>query len=133
MGGRSVGVLDIDGDRRLDLLVAEDSWTGGRTRLFRNTGGLSFTDHTAAAGLPADLPGLGVVTCDLNGDTWPDIFVSQANRLFIARGDGTYREGGSAPFSYPPINREASPCGVACGDPDAVCCGGIKCSFGKRY
>ena len=118
MGGRSVGVLDVDGDGLLDLLVAEDKWTGRRTRLFRNKGALAFEDVTAKAGLPADLPGLGVGTPDLNLDGWPDIFVAQANRLFLSRGDGTYREGGSKALQYEPINREASPCGVAFGDLD---------------
>ena len=118
MGGRSIGVLDFDGDGLLDLLVAEDKWTEHHTRLFRNRGKLQFEDVTAQAGLPADLPGLGVITPDLNLDGWPDIFVSQANRLFLSRGDGTYREGGSRAFQYEPINREASPCGVACGDLD---------------
>ncbi|NQT86232.1 CRTAC1 family protein, partial [bacterium] len=118
MGGRSVGVLDVDGDALLDLLVTEGKWAGSHTRLFRNTGRLRFEDITAKAGLPAPLPGLGVVTPDLNLDGWPDIFVSQANRLFLSRGDGTYREGGSEALQYPPINREASPCGVAFGDLD---------------
>jgi len=118
MGGRSVGVLDFDGDGLLDLLVAEDGWTGRRTRLFRNKGKLAFEDVTAKVGLPDDLPGLGVITPDLNEDGWPDIFVSQANRLFLSRGDGAYREAGSKAFQYEPINREASPCGVAFGDLD---------------
>ncbi|MFP4058471.1 MAG: CRTAC1 family protein [Candidatus Brocadiia bacterium] len=118
MGGRSIGVLDFDGDGLLDLLVTEDKWTGRHTRLYRNKGDLQFEDVTAKAGLPADLPGLGVITPDLNLDGWPDIFVSQANRLFLSQGDGTYREGGSQAFHYEPINREASPCGVACGDLD---------------
>ncbi|MBL7222914.1 MAG: CRTAC1 family protein [Candidatus Brocadiae bacterium] len=118
MGGRSIGVLDFDGDGLLDLLVAEDKWTERHTRLFRNRGTLQFEDVTARAGLPSDLPGLGVITPDLNLDGWPDIFVSQANRLFLSRGDGTYREAGSDAFQYPPINREASPCGVAFGDLD---------------
>lgn len=118
MGGRSVGLLDFDGDGLLDLLIAEDRWTGARSRLFRNAGGLAFEDVTAAAGLPDSLPGLGVITPDLNEDGWPDIFVSDANRLFLSRGDGRYREGGSEAFQYERINREASPCGVSCGDLD---------------
>jgi hypothetical protein len=44
--------------------------------------------------------------------------VSGSNRLFLSRGDGTYREGGSAAFQYRPINNEATPCGVAAGDLD---------------
>lgn len=116
MGGRSIGVLDYNADRLLDLLVAEDKWTGRQTRLFRNVGKLRFQDVSEKAGLPTELPGLGVITPDLNEDGWPDIFVSQANRLFLSKGDGTYREYDSKVFQYEPINREASPCGVAFGD-----------------
>jgi len=116
LGGRSVGVLDFDGDGLLDLLVTLDGWTGGGTRLFRNRGGLAFEDATARAGLPPKLVGLGVVTPDLTGDGRPDIFVSQSNRLFLSQADGTYREGGSEALQYKPINREAVPAGVACGD-----------------
>lgn len=116
MGGRSVGVLDFDGDGLLDLLVAEDKWTGSRTRLFRNLGKLRFDDVSNRVGLPNNLPGLGVITPDLNQDGWPDIFVSQANRLFLSNGDGTYRQAGSDAFQYEPVNNEDSPCGVAFGD-----------------
>ena len=118
MGGRSIGVLDFDGDGRLDLLVAGDRWTGGRTRLFRNRGALAFEDATAAAGLPAELPALGVATPDLNGDGRGDILIAQANRLFLSKGDGTYREdvAASKALRYAPVNREDSPCGVAFGD-----------------
>jgi len=118
MGARSVGVLDFDGDGLLDLFVTEDWWTGGHSRLFRNKGNLDFEDATSDAGLPDDLPGLGVITPDLNRDGWPDVFVSQANRLFLSQRDGTYHESGSEAFQYKPINREASPCGVAFGDVD---------------
>ena len=44
MGGRSIGVLDYDGDGLLDLLVTEDKWTGRRTRLLRNRGGFHFDE-----------------------------------------------------------------------------------------
>ncbi|OHB75889.1 MAG: hypothetical protein A2Z25_22380 [Planctomycetes bacterium RBG_16_55_9] len=116
MGGRSIGVLDYDGDGLLDLLVAEDKWTGGRTRLLRNVGHLRFEDVSARIGLPSDLPGLGVITPDLNEDGRPDIFVSQANRLFLSHSDATYSPADSSVFQYEPINREAAPCGVAFGD-----------------
>ncbi|MFO8015319.1 MAG: CRTAC1 family protein [Phycisphaerae bacterium] len=118
LGGRSVGVLDFDGDGLLDLLVTVDGWTGGGTRLYRNAGGLAFEDVTERAGLPADLAALGVVTPDLTGDGRPDIFVTQSNRLFLSQADGTYREGGSEALQYEPVNREAAPAGVACGDVD---------------
>jgi len=118
MGARSVGVLDYDGDGMLDLLVTEDKWTGGHSRLLRNKGNLAFEDVTAKAGLPDHLPGLGVIAPDLNRDGWPDIFVSQANRLFLSRGNGTYTEADSDAFHYDPLNREDTPCGVAFGDLD---------------
>ena len=118
MGGRSVGVLDFDGDGLLDLLVGGDRWTGSRTRLFRNKGKLAFEDAGAKAGLPEDLPGLGVLTPDFNGDGRPDIFISQANRMFLSKGDGTYVESKAASKSlqYEPLGREDTPCGAAFGD-----------------
>jgi len=118
MGGRSVGVLDFDGDGLLDLLVGGDRWTGSETRLFRNRGKLAFEDVSAKAGLPEDLPGLGVLTPDFNGDGFPDIFISQANRMFLSKGDGTYIESKQASKSlqYEPLGREDSPCGAALGD-----------------
>lgn len=116
MGARSIGVLDYDGDGLLDLLVAEDEWTGRRTRLLRNAGALRFEDVSAKVGLPADLPGLGVITPDLNEDGRPDIFVAEANRLFLSKGDATYSQADSSVFQYERINGEAAPCGVAYGD-----------------
>ena len=128
MGARSVGVFDFDGDGLLDLLVAGDTWTGGRTRLFRNGGKLAFADVTAAAGLPEKLPALGVVTADLNADGWPDVLVAGANRVFLSQRDGTFREAPAASkdLQYAPLGREDTPCGVAVcdvdrdGDPDLV-------------
>lgn len=116
MGARSIGVLDYDGDGLLDLLVAEDEWTGRRTRLLRNAGALRFEDVSAKVGLPAELPGLGVITPDLNEDGRPDIFVAEANRLFLSKGDAIYSRADSSVFQYERINREAAPCGVAYGD-----------------
>ena len=59
-GARSVGVVDFDGDSRLDLLVTEDRWSGGSTALFRNEGGLTFADVTTESGLPDDVHALGI-------------------------------------------------------------------------
>jgi hypothetical protein len=116
MGARSIGVLDYDGDGLLDLLVAEDEWTGRRTRLLRNAGALRFEDVSVKVGLPSDLPGLGVITPDLNEDGRPDIFVAEANRLFLSKGDAAYSHADSSVFQYERINGEAAPCGVAYAD-----------------
>ena len=63
--------------------------------LFRNNGDGTFDDVTAKAGV--DLPGkaLGVVTGDINGDGFADIYVANdavANFLFKNQGDGTFEE-----------------------------------------
>ena len=42
-GGRSVGVLDVDADGLLDLVLTEDRWSGGASVLLHNEGELPFT------------------------------------------------------------------------------------------
>ena len=116
MGGRSIGVLDYDGDGALDLFIAEDRYRGGHSRLYRNTGGLRFTDVTAAAGFPDTLAGLGVATADVDGDSDVDIFVAGDNRLFLDIGDGF--EEARGPFDWPPVGDEDDPAGAAFGDVD---------------
>jgi hypothetical protein len=88
IGGRSVGVLDIDADGMLDLVIVEDRYRGGRSRLYRNLGDLRFEDVTGSLGFPDDVHGLGVATGDLNGDGHTDLFVSGSNRLFAGNGGG---------------------------------------------
>ena len=95
--GRSVTVLDFDGDGRLDILQGESLFydTHKRSRLFRNLGGRSFEDVSDAAGLPPGVPGLGVACGDVNNDGWPDIFLTSIqgdNRLFLNDGHGGFRE-----------------------------------------
>ena len=70
LGGRSVAVLDHDGDGLLDLLLLQDRYGGGSSRLLRNPGrlGRPWTDITASAGLPLDLEGFSAATADLDGD-----------------------------------------------------------------
>jgi hypothetical protein len=88
IGGRSLGVLDFDGDGRLDLFVVEDIYEGGSSKLYRNLGDFRFEDVTRAVGLPPDVDGLGVATGDVNLDGVTDLFVGGSNRLFIGTGDG---------------------------------------------
>ena len=100
-GGRSATVLDFDGDGLLDLLVGEDplpGYNGSKTkssRLFRNRGDLRFEDVSRTAGLPAEIPGLGVAVGDVNNDGWPDFFLAShrgGNVLFLNDGKGKFRE-----------------------------------------
>ena len=116
-GGRSIGVLDADGDGLLDLVLVEDRWSGGSTVLYRNQGGLRFADATAAFGLPTDVHGLGVSTADLDGDRRPDLFVSGSNRLFLNTG-GRFDEQTGDGFTWPTYGDEDDPAGVAAGDLD---------------
>ncbi len=129
-GGRSVAVFDFDGDGLLDLLVGEDPYPGYNgstthsTRLFRNRGNLQFEDVTQQAGIPADIPGLGVAAGDVNNDGWPDLFIAchgDGNRLFVNDGQGRYREAPDSPqlFRWEAAGQEGGDnmiCGVALGD-----------------
>lgn len=125
-GGRSACVLDYDGDGLLDLLVGEDPLPGYNgsqtksTRLFRNLGDLKFRDVSRESGIPEGLPGLGVASADVNGDTWPDVFIAShqgGNRLLINE-RGKFREVESAreTFHWPDAGGDNMVCGVCFGD-----------------
>jgi len=63
-------------------------------RLYHNAGNGRFTDVTIASGIAQAFgPALGVIAADLNGDGWPDLFVTndeQENLLWINQKDGTF-------------------------------------------
>lgn len=127
-GGRSAAALDFDGDGLLDLLVGEDPLPGyngsstASSRLFRNLGDLQFEDASRDAGLPADIPGLGVAAADFNNDGWPDIFLASSgeagNRLFVNDGSGRFDEspGSREVFAWPEARGDNMVCGVCAGD-----------------
>lgn len=115
LGGRGVGVLDYDGDGRLDLFVAEDRYTGGSSILLRNLGDFEFEEVTEEAGLPDDVHGFGVGAADLTGDGRPDLFVAGSNRLFVNR-DGAFAEVETSTFDTEAYSDEDDITGVAIGD-----------------
>src|SRR5215213_5643815 len=95
VGGRSIAVLDYNDDGLLDLFITQDRFEGGQSSLLRNKGGFQFVDATTSAGLPTNIEGFGVSAKDLTGDGHGDLYVVGSNRLFIAKGDGTFREIGA--------------------------------------
>jgi len=123
--GRSVCLLDFDGDKRIDLLIGEGVYYGSkrRSRLMRNLGGMKFADVTGPAGLP-DMPALGVAAGDFNGDGWPDIFLAArngGNRLLMNNGKGKFAPAvndlqNRKVFSWDFPSGDDSTAGVAAGD-----------------
>ncbi|TAE62025.1 MAG: CRTAC1 family protein, partial [Bacteroidetes bacterium] len=106
--------FDYDGDGDLDCFVLNNSFKTpdrielysqaregidemGGDRLYRNDAG-HFTDVTQQAGIYSSAIGfgLGVSVSDVNGDMWPDIYISndfwERDYLYINQGNGTFSE-----------------------------------------
>ena len=115
LGGRSIGVLDYDGNGLLDLFIVEDIYEGGSSRLYRNLGDFRFEDATSAAGLPLDISGLGLATGDVNNDGRTDLFVGGSNRLFTGDGQG-FAEVSSDVFEWDTYGEEDLVAGAVFGD-----------------
>src|SRR5213079_15780 len=67
------------------------------SKLYRNNGDGTFTDVSRQAGILEQVGyGLGVVVADVNGDGWPDIYVSNDvapnDVLYINNEDGTFTD-----------------------------------------
>ncbi len=94
-----VNTLENKGSRQLyasDWPIA-DFLKGGDDKLLRNDNG-HFTDVTRQAGIYGSLIGfgLGVTVGDVNGDNWPDLYVSndffERDYLYVNQKNGTFHE-----------------------------------------
>jgi enediyne biosynthesis protein E4 len=67
-------------------------------RLYHNLGHGKFEDVTAKSGFGrAPGKGMGISIADFNDDGWQDVFIAndtEANQLFVNKGDGTFEERG---------------------------------------
>lgn len=99
-----VALLDFDGDGDLDVFLVNGGVWLDQTpdapfpghALFRNDGGLRFTDVAAAAGVRGESGdyGMGVAAADLEGDGDQDLLVTGLgrNRLYVNEGKGHFIE-----------------------------------------
>lgn len=100
MGG-GVGLLDYDGDGRLDVYAVQGGpfppvrgASSEGDRLFRNQGDGAFKDVTARAGVGGFARGYGhgVAVGDIDNDGFPDLFITRwrGYSLYHNKGDGTF-------------------------------------------
>lgn len=122
--GRGLAALDYDGDGLLDLLLCEQYYspkvkTGAL--LLRNKGKHQFEAVLEAAGLPKGFGGLGVAAADVNGDGWPDVFLTHGggeHKLLLNDGKGKFGEaaGTADVFRWKLDGPEDTPAGVCIAD-----------------
>lgn len=99
--GSGGGFLDFDNDGDLDLYLVNGApmpgWSGtGRpaNALYRNDGGVRFTDVTAQSGTGDTGYGMGICAGDVNNDGFVDLYVANfgPNVLYLNAGDGTFTD-----------------------------------------
>lgn len=97
-----VALIDYDGDGDLDIycvqaggILAGDRSEAPTNQLYRNDGGLHFTDVTESAAVGDQGYGMGASCCDIDRDGDIDLFVSNVGKdvLYINAGDGTFEDG----------------------------------------
>lgn len=98
---RPSGVSTVDYDNDGDLDVYIGAYMTGINKLYRNDGGFTFTDVTAAAGIELSCPGMAAAWGDYNQDGQIDLYYAvrtltngdpTKNQLFRNNGDGTFTD-----------------------------------------
>ena len=96
LNGSGVAMADVDADGRPDVFLAGYA---GASRLWRNLGGWTFSDVTAAAfpaGLLAGLEATGATFADVDGDGDADLLLNtlgQGTRILLNDGAGHFTPG----------------------------------------
>ncbi|MBC8167412.1 MAG: CRTAC1 family protein [Bryobacteraceae bacterium] len=97
--GPGVAFLDYDNDGWPDIYLVNSGPSDfyqpkqpGQNALYRNNRDGTFSDVTAAAGVPGRGFGMGAAVGDYNNDGYPDLFVTAYGRCTLYRnnGDGTF-------------------------------------------
>ncbi len=124
--GTHAAFFDYDADGDLDCYILNNSFKDpgkielyksmresrddlGGDKLMRNDGG-KFTDVSQQAGIFGSEIGfgLGVAISDLNGDNWPDIYISndfwERDYLYLNQGDGTFKEDLTSRMDYTSVS-----------------------------
>jgi hypothetical protein len=96
-----VALFDFDRDGLIDIYFV-DSLTvdtkndpsAARSALYRNLGNLQFEDVTDKAGVGRPGWGMGACVGDVDGDGWPDLYVTalNGNHLYRNKHDGTFED-----------------------------------------
>ncbi|MGI9014220.1 MAG: CRTAC1 family protein [Phycisphaerales bacterium] len=120
---RTIALIDVDQDGRLDMIVTDGAYgrqggNRGRTVVLRQTKPWHFEDITAELGMPdTGTTGYGMALGDVNNDGRTDFFIAQANRLFVSTAEGKFVEADAGRFLQPTGgDRESLTCGAAFGD-----------------